>query len=44
MRRCASAMCPVELVVYPREGHGVQERDHVQDMEERILRWLKTYL
>jgi dipeptidyl aminopeptidase/acylaminoacyl peptidase len=35
---------PVELVVYPREGHGVQEREHVQDMEERILRWLKTYL
>jgi dipeptidyl aminopeptidase/acylaminoacyl peptidase len=35
---------PVELVVYPREGHGVQEREHVQDMEERILRWLKAYL
>jgi dipeptidyl aminopeptidase/acylaminoacyl peptidase len=35
---------PVELVVYPREGHGVLEREHVQDMEERILRWLKTYL
>jgi dipeptidyl aminopeptidase/acylaminoacyl peptidase len=35
---------PVELVVYPREGHGVQEHEHVRDMEERILRWLKTYL
>jgi dipeptidyl aminopeptidase/acylaminoacyl peptidase len=35
---------PVELVVYPREGHGVQERAHVQDMEGRILRWLKTYM
>ncbi len=35
---------PTELVVYPREGHGVQERDHVKDMEERILRWLGTYL
>jgi dipeptidyl aminopeptidase/acylaminoacyl peptidase len=35
---------PVEMVVYPREGHGVQEREHAQDMEERILRWLKTYL
>jgi dipeptidyl aminopeptidase/acylaminoacyl peptidase len=35
---------PVELAVYPREGHGFQEREHVQDMEERILRWLKTYL
>jgi len=35
---------PTELVVYPREGHGLQERDHVKDMEERILRWMATYL
>jgi dipeptidyl aminopeptidase/acylaminoacyl peptidase len=35
---------PVELAVYPREGHGVQEREHVQDMEERILRWLERFL
>lgn len=35
---------PTELVVYPREGHGFQERDHVKDMEERILRWMETYL
>jgi dipeptidyl aminopeptidase/acylaminoacyl peptidase len=35
---------PTELVVYPREGHGLQERDHVKDMEERILRWMERYL
>lgn len=35
---------PTELAVYPREGHGFRERDHVQDLNERMLRWLKTYL
>ena len=33
---------PVELVVYPREGHGLRERLHVIDSEERVLRWLET--
>lgn len=35
---------PTELVVYPREGHGLMESDHVRDMDERIVRWLETYL
>jgi dipeptidyl aminopeptidase/acylaminoacyl peptidase len=35
---------PTELVVYPREGHGLMERDHVRDMDERIIRWLEKYL
>ncbi|HEY6408563.1 MAG TPA: prolyl oligopeptidase family serine peptidase, partial [Ktedonobacteraceae bacterium] len=35
---------PVELVVYPREGHGVSERAHVLDADERLLRWLERYL
>ncbi len=35
---------PTELAVYPREGHGFRERDHVRDLNERMLRWLKTYL
>ena len=35
---------PTELVVYPREGHGLMERDHVRDMDERIVRWFEMYL
>jgi dipeptidyl aminopeptidase/acylaminoacyl peptidase len=35
---------PTELVIYPREGHGLAERDHVRDMDERIVRWLEKYL
>lgn len=35
---------PTEMVVYPREGHGILEREHVRDRDERILRWLETYL
>lgn len=35
---------PVEFVVYPREGHGLSERKHFVDNEERVLRWLKQYI
>ncbi|HEX9068756.1 MAG TPA: S9 family peptidase, partial [Ktedonobacterales bacterium] len=35
---------PVELVIYPREGHGPQEKAHIEDMESRIVRWLSRYL
>jgi dipeptidyl aminopeptidase/acylaminoacyl peptidase len=35
---------PVELVVYPREGHGLVERAHLVDADQRVLRWFKTYL
>jgi dipeptidyl aminopeptidase/acylaminoacyl peptidase len=35
---------PVELVVYPREGHGLSERPHLRDAIERHLRWLERYL
>ena len=35
---------PVELVVYPREGHGLSERTHLRDALERHLRWLERYL
>ncbi|GAC1377976.1 MAG: S9 family peptidase [Ktedonobacteraceae bacterium] len=35
---------PVELVVYPREGHGLSERAHVIDSEERLLHWLERYV
>ncbi|HEV8192812.1 MAG TPA: S9 family peptidase [Ktedonobacterales bacterium] len=35
---------PTELAVYPREGHGVRERAHSVDLNQRALRWFETYL
>ena len=35
---------PTELVVYPHEGHGLSERDHLRDYHERILRWFEKYV
>lgn len=35
---------PVECVIYPREGHGVGEYDHLRDIVERQLRWFATYV
>ena len=35
---------PVELIVYPREPHGVTERAHVRDMAERVTSWMRRYL
>jgi dipeptidyl aminopeptidase/acylaminoacyl peptidase len=33
-----------ELVIYPREGHGVSEKKHVLDIHRRIAEWYKSYL
>ncbi|MBX5451399.1 alpha/beta hydrolase family protein [Thermogemmatispora sp.] len=35
---------PSELVIYPREGHGLRELPHLRDREERMLNWLDRYL
>jgi dipeptidyl aminopeptidase/acylaminoacyl peptidase len=35
---------PTQLVVYPREGHPIQEREHQRDMLERILAWYNRHL
>ena len=35
---------PVELVVYPREGHGFRERAHLIDLFERMLAWFERYV
>jgi dipeptidyl aminopeptidase/acylaminoacyl peptidase len=35
---------PVECAIYPREGHGFVERDHLRDYPERIIRWMKQYV
>ncbi|HEX8998113.1 MAG TPA: S9 family peptidase [Ktedonobacterales bacterium] len=35
---------PVELAVYPREGHGFVERAHIKDWVGRMIRWMTTHL
>ena len=35
---------PTELVIYPREGHGLAERNHLRDYHERIVQWFKKYI
>ena len=35
---------PVEYVLYPREGHGFQERPHRVDALTRLLGWMDKYL
>ena len=35
---------PTELVVYPREGQGLNEREHIGDYQDRLLRWFEKYL
>ena len=43
-RALSEQKVPTELVVYPREGHGLSERDHIRDYQERILRWFENYV
>lgn len=33
-----------QLVIYPREGHGVQEKVHQEDLMKRSIQWLAKYL
>ena len=35
---------PVELTIYPREGHGVGERAHLRDLELRAADWFERHL
>jgi dipeptidyl aminopeptidase/acylaminoacyl peptidase len=35
---------PAELVVYPREGHGFQERAHHLDKARRVTAWFDRYV
>jgi dipeptidyl aminopeptidase/acylaminoacyl peptidase len=35
---------PTEMVIYPREGHGLQEPAHQLDLLRRILAWYDRYL
>jgi dipeptidyl aminopeptidase/acylaminoacyl peptidase len=36
--------CEVELVIYPREGHGWSEREHQIDAWNRAHAWLEKYV
>jgi dipeptidyl aminopeptidase/acylaminoacyl peptidase len=35
---------PAELVLYPREGHGLREEKHLLDRLNRLLAWYEKYL
>jgi dipeptidyl aminopeptidase/acylaminoacyl peptidase len=35
---------PSELVTYPREPHGIQERNHQIDLNNRIVEWFKRWI
>jgi len=35
---------PSQLIVYPREGHGLREPNHLRDYYQRILDWFEKYL
>ena len=35
---------PSEFVVYPREPHGLRERNHIADRYRRSLDWIEKYL
>ena len=35
---------PSQLIVYPREGHGLREPNHLRDYYSRILEWFGKYL
>jgi dipeptidyl aminopeptidase/acylaminoacyl peptidase len=35
---------PTSLVIYPREGHGLHEPDHLADATRRTLAWFDKYL
>jgi len=35
---------PTQLVIYPDEGHGFVQPDHVRDVRERTVKWMDAYL
>jgi dipeptidyl aminopeptidase/acylaminoacyl peptidase len=35
---------PAEVVIYPREGHGVRDFPAVVDFTARCLAWLERYM
>ncbi|HLI08470.1 MAG TPA: S9 family peptidase [Ktedonobacteraceae bacterium] len=35
---------PVAMAIYPREGHGLDEWEHIIDANHRLLSWLEKYV
>ncbi len=35
---------PTELVIYPNEGHGISQPEHIHDIERRLVAWFNKYL
>ncbi len=35
---------PSDFVIYPREGHGIAEEKHAQDVLERMVGWFEKYV
>jgi dipeptidyl aminopeptidase/acylaminoacyl peptidase len=35
---------PTELVIYPNEGHAISQREHVHDIQKRLVAWFDKYL
>ena len=33
-----------EMVVYPREGHSIQEYGHQLDVQKRVMAWFDKHL
>ena len=45
MRRALqAAKLPFEFVTYPREGHMIEERKHIIDMADRVVRFVDTHI
>ena len=40
----SDAGVPTQLVVYPREGHGISEPDHQVDLWSRVCSWFDRFL
>ncbi|CAK7224786.1 hypothetical protein SEUCBS140593_005687 [Sporothrix eucalyptigena] len=43
-RALDDAGLPFTFVIYPREGHVLRERKHIEDMSERILTFIRKHL
>ncbi|MFO8060929.1 MAG: S9 family peptidase [Bacillota bacterium] len=44
LHRALRDRVPVRLVIYPREGHRVSERNHMEDVLCRMIDWFERYL